>query len=110
MGPVQATVYGDDDLKKIIRDIIREEIFSALSSFEIKEREDEYLTIKQAAELLKVSRQQVYNLTDQGELRKHDFGKARRYKRSEIMEYWPKYKKYERRPVQLKNCIRKAIS
>lgn len=49
--------------------------------------DDEFLTIDEVAELLKISRGSVYNYVDLGYLRRVSIGNSIRFLKSEVVEY-----------------------
>lgn len=53
----------------------------------LQSRTDELLTIKEVCDLLKISRQTVYNLIDRGKIQRLRVGKSIRFKISEIEKF-----------------------
>jgi hypothetical protein len=82
-----------EELKALIREVVREEIRNAAPNTIVRE----YVTIKEACIILRICRGTIYNLSKQGLLVKHVIGGRRLFKYLEIEAAAGKFKKYERR-------------
>ncbi len=67
-----------------LRYIIREEVEVALQKYITEPKEEEYLTITQAAKLLSIDRSTLWHWDKEGYLKKIHIGGKPRYKRSDI--------------------------
>ena len=72
-----------EELVQEITTIVRKELEDLKTSFQPKEPE-EYLTRKEAADLLKINLTTLYNHTKKGKLKAYGLGNRVYYKRSEI--------------------------
>lgn len=73
-------------MKEVVREIIREEIQSALTNFNnpTATSDEEYLTVDQVCKLLQVSKPTLNSNTKNGIINAYRFGRSVRYLKSEI--------------------------
>lgn len=74
------------ELQQLIKDAAVEAATSALQQFKKdSENEDTFLTLKETADLLKVSQPTIYNMQKRGEIEPIKMGKSVRFRRSDVL-------------------------
>ncbi len=84
-----------DELKKLIREEVRQERERISLIEKEKQAESEWLTRKEVKDIFNVSLGTVDNLSRDGVLKKHYLGGSPRFKREEVLEALAAYNKYQ---------------
>ncbi len=85
-----------DELKKLIREEVRQEQERISLIEKEKQAESEWLTRKEVKDIFNVSLGTVDNLSRDGVLKKHYLGGSPRFKREEVLGALERYNKYQR--------------
>lgn len=92
------TSYPISDFRELIREVIIETAPETVSAILValyppkpEPENDKYLTIKETAELLKVSVMTIHNLRKSGKLKYRKLGKMVRLKESEVLAMMKEY-------------------
>lgn len=74
----------EDELRQIIRDVIREEIFA--NDARAKQDENVFLTREETCAILKINKTSLLKWTKKGRLIRYGIGNRVLYKKSEVLE------------------------
>jgi excisionase family DNA binding protein len=80
------TTYTDDEFRSIIRNEVQA-VINGIPGMPKVEVDEGYLTVKQAADFLKIVTGSLYNLISQNKVPYHKSGKKVLFKKSELKEW-----------------------